>query len=64
MSPTRYDTLPGHLARHIWVTDGTQSVIAFVQSLPEKYQRPLPPWDVCFFGSIFYAPCGRRVDEN
>jgi len=26
---------------------------AFVQSLPERYQRPLPPWDACFSGSIF-----------
>jgi len=47
----RYDTLPGHMARHIRV-----SALAFVQSLPERYLRPLPPWDVCFSGSIFYAP--------
>jgi hypothetical protein len=22
---------------------------------PGKVSRPLPPWDVCFFGSFFYA---------
>ena len=26
-----------------------------VQSLPERYRRPLPPWDVCFSGSFFCA---------
>jgi hypothetical protein len=29
---------------------------------PGKVSRPLPPWDVSFSGSFFYAPrCGRAV---
>ncbi len=30
-----------------------------VQSLPERYLRPLPPWDVCFSGSFFMRPANR-----
>jgi hypothetical protein len=35
-----------------------------VQSLPERCQRPLPPWDVCFSGSFFCAPSAAALPAS
>jgi len=51
----RYDTLLDALrARHIpeRITREARKR-ACVQSLPERFPRPLPPWDVSFSGSFF-----------
>ncbi len=64
MSPTRYDTLPGHLARHIWVTDGTQALLLSSNRSRKSTNVLCPPGTYAFSGAFFMRPAGEGLSVS
>ncbi len=57
----RYDTLPGRMARHIRVTDGTQASSLSSNRSRKGINVLCPPGTCAFLGAFFmrYAAVGR-----
>lgn len=59
----RFESLPGGSSPTHLESSAQARKRDCVQSLPERFPRPLPPWDVSFSGSFFMRPLKRAGDR-